>query len=281
MKKQFRHGLRLVGVGIGLGLVAWLILVAPKAILCFIMPERTATVQARAATQPVLLTPLKFVGADLAGPVTPAEAAQWMLKKVRTDPPEAHTFLSTNSDVTGLITTETVAAYVEALQQGAEPPDNFCMGIYGCFMRTAAPLYYLKHAKPASRALPADMGLDNLSVSFLTWCGSDEKQRLDQDVKKGLTLRDYMENETIHSVRRPSQFELRFVTGESVFAKEYLIQWMARGADLDQDGREDLLIFVDVHSVEGTGRDFDVYLASTPPRRPQNLKVVRFKFANH
>ena len=94
----------------------------------------------------------------------------------------------------------------------------------------------------------------DLSVSILSWVGSEERIRLESDTKKGVSLKDYLKSGRIKSVKK-SKNRISFEAGP----KKYIIDEMVRG-DYDGDGYEDSIIDCAEYYIQGSGRSYSCYI---------------------
>ena len=94
----------------------------------------------------------------------------------------------------------------------------------------------------------------DLSVSILSWVGSEERIRLESDTKKGVSLKDYLKSGRIKSVKK-SKNRISFEAGH----KKYIIDEVVRG-DYDGDGYEDSIIDCAEYYIQGSGRSYSCYI---------------------
>jgi hypothetical protein len=170
------------------------------------------------------------------------------------------------------VRTETVSQYVAAINGGAAAMDTFEISMMSFFSDATDSLVFLDRAKPSRQSLIERSNLMDLSVSFLSWHGRDEQNRLKQHADAGFSLRDYQKAETITKVKFGKDGRLSFEFSD----KEYVIHWLARG-DEDGDGLEDRLISVGVYYNGGSGRYYSNYTVTKKKAKQPSLSVSDFK----
>ena len=172
-------------------------------------------------------------------------------------------------DPDSYLITETANQYLDAKKRGAMPMTTYDITMSSWFNGVVPVLVFLKECKYSNMSFMVDDLMD-LSVSFLPWVGSDEREQLESDSAAGLTLRNYLKKELISEVPRESDFEIGFKMQNRY---ELVVTEHARG-DYDGDGYEDSLITVAKVYLEGSGRDYSAYLVSrTSHKLPMKIDL--------
>ena len=240
----------------------------------FGLPLAHGAVPAPQRIAPGVITPIAFVRFKAVGDVSRKRAGQLMNQKLKigSDEKGAYEFLAVQDGdhYKPYGRTETVSQYMKAIRNGAEPIGCFGNSMDSFFTHATATLMYLKQAKPSKKNLMDHSSLLDLSVSFLNWRGSDEKQLLAKQAKAGFTLRKFKRSGKIVNVKIGRNW-LDFDYGGCY----YSIRWMAHG-DINGDGVEDRLIGVGVAYIGGTGRYYSSYLVTKKQAKQASLKVDDF-----
>jgi hypothetical protein len=221
----------------------------------------------RSIHQPRITSVIEFSSATLTGSVPKTELATlWNAKlKIGAEDPDAYKFLtiSTNGRQTKL-RVETCAEYTNAIQQASYSLTTADMATESWFVRAAGTLRFIESAKPSTHPLPDFLA--RLPVSVLGWSGSDEETQINDDTRKGLTLKDYARSGKVQHLNRNGHL-LAFSTA----FQDYSIEELGRG-DLNGDKVEDALLFVTWHYREGSGRAYELYLVAKSRNGPILLK---------
>jgi hypothetical protein len=218
-----------------------------------------------------LLAPLEFSASTITS-VTPSAITRLLNQKVKlgSQEPDAYEFLVL-PDSTNRVRVETANEYIDALKKGACPYTTFDVTMDSWFQRTAGSLKFIERSTPSTQSLlPTD--LLEFSVEILGSNDPDERDKLSQDARKGISLRDYAKSGKVQKVKA-SKHQLRLETD----TEELYIQEMARG-DFDRDGFEDALIFVTSHYKEGSGRGFVLFVAHKTDSKARFCSVQAFSF---
>ena len=172
-------------------------------------------------------------------------------------------------DPDSYLITETANQYLDARNRGAMPMTTYDITMSSWFNGVVPVLVFLKECKYSNMSFMVDDLMD-LSVSFLPWVGSEEREQIESDSASGLTLRNYFKKELITEVPRESDFEIGFKMQNRY---ELVVTEHARG-DYDGDGYEDSLITVAKVYLEGSGRDYSAYLVSrTSHKLPMKIDL--------
>jgi len=208
---------------------------------------------------PRLVEPLELETFNVAGRITSEGARRLMGERLRTgdqDPP-VYEFLSTaiTAEERNYVFTDTVATYLEAKRTGAVAYTNWDITYESWFVDAASKLRYLERAN--SSLIEYEIDLMDLSVSFLSWNGSEEKSKLEKDAASGMTLREYARpwrRRIRNLIYVPNKHEIRFSTSNL----DYVVKLLALG-DITGDGIQDGLIAVAYYYRGGSGRGYDSY----------------------
>ena len=224
---------------------------------------------------PRLLAPIEFDDFNVVGPVTAKGVGHLMTERVKIGSADADAYdflVRGEGQEQKRVHVETVAEYLQARKAGAYPYNTFDLSMDSFFERTASALVFLQQAQPAKTNYPNGTSLLNLSVSFVYFPEQDGIDRIANDVKSGLLLKDYARNHTIWNVKKISLNEISFTTG----LMDYDVELVACG-DYDHDGFEAGLLYVIYHYHEGSGLGCCTYLMS-PKNRVSPIVLRDFVF---
>ena len=99
-------------------------------------------------------------------------------------------------DPDSYLITETANQYLDAKNRGAMPMTTYDITMASWFNEVVPVLVFLKECKHSNTSFMVDDLMD-LSVSFLPWVGSEEREQIESDSAAGLTLRNYFKKELI------------------------------------------------------------------------------------
>ena len=196
----------------------------------------------------------------------------WQMKLKTAD----YEFLGTNFN-DPRIQVETAREFLAALHQGYAPQTTAEISTASWFYTATAQLLFMDKAAPAKAALLGKQALKQMPVSILNWFEGDEREKLERDSAKGVTLQDC----TTSYARRRIQ-HLKIKDGTMTFSDDgcdYAVKELARG-DFDQDGFEDVLVVVATYYQGGSGRGYAFYIASKTDPRQKVLSLTKMNFTD-
>lgn len=200
-----------------------------------------------------LRSPLQIGDRVVEGSITVEQIAELMGEKIPlgADDPKAYEFLSTPS---GPVRVETCGEYFAAIADGAFAQSTFDMTMEGFFKRACNPLKYLQSATvPTQSYLPEFVltDFDALPVILMRGINPDAAAQLEEDTAQGVTLADYIANTKL-VITRQTPYELEVEEeGGMLFSWREVVR-----ADFNGDGLEDVLVFANQNSMEGTFRSY-------------------------
>ena len=204
--------------------------------------------------KPRLIQPLEFDGLKVSSFEQVEDINSLFNKKISMGGQDGYEFLRLDlDDDKSYVRVETAGQYLEMIKKGARPYTTYDITMDAWFEKVVPALVFSKHSSASKHSL---LGKDlmDLSVSILSWVGSEERTRLESDTKKGVSLKGYLKSGRIKSVKK-SKNRISFEAGP----KKYIIDEMVRG-DYDGDGYEDSIIYCGRHYIEGTGRSYSCYI---------------------
>jgi hypothetical protein len=231
-----------------------------------VSPGRHPSQPADEALEPRLLEPLHFAEFSVVGTITPKGLEQLSREKLRSSQPDAYEFLA-HPKTGRYIRTETVEQYLNALSAGYRTRTNFDLTTESFFKQAADVLQFMKKAQIARYNDMAGVSLKNLSVGFLGWSGSEEKEALERDATQGLRLADYATSGRIQ--------HLHIKNGRLKFDyknRHYIVDKVALG-DINEDDHMELLVSIVWYYHESSGRSNDVKVVSSSGNRLKLLFV--------
>ena len=183
----------------------------------------------------------------------------------------------------------TLEDYRQAKKEGYYAPSTFDMAVESWATQADAIELFLRSSCLRSMQTPASFQPDELLVSFLFSIGSDQQQQMDEDIARGMTVRDYR----IAGMHHPNPAEVESVEeGRGliydytqkgphswVFKHQsylYCLEVLARG-DINCDGHRDILLGLGLYNLHGTGRSdwYHVVLGGgSPPYEAIHLRDV-------
>jgi len=218
------------------------------------IPLKSEDVSNAKTIKPRLVQPLEFDGLKVSSFDQVSDINSLFNKKISMGGQDGYEFLRLDlDDDKSYVRVETAGQYLEMRRKGAGPYTTYDITMNAWFVKSVPTLVFSKHSSASKRSF---LGKDlmDLSVSILSWVGSEERIRLESDTKKGVSLKDYLKSGRIKSVKK-SKNRISFEAGP----KKYIIDEMVRG-DYDGDGYEDSIIYCGRHYIEGTGRSYSCYI---------------------
>ncbi len=218
------------------------------------IPLKSEEVSSAKTIKPRLVQPLEFVGLKVSSFEQVEDINSLFNKKISMGGQDGYEFLRLDlDDDKSYVRVETAGQYLEMRRKGAGPYTTYDITMDGWFEKIVPALVFTKLSSASKNSL---LGKDlmDLSVSILSWVGSEERTRLEADTKKGVSLKDYLKSGRIKSVKK-SKNGISFEAGY----KKYFIDELVRG-DYDDDGYEDSIIYCGRHYIEGTGRSYSCYI---------------------
>ena len=217
-------------------------------------PLKSEELSSAKTIKPRLIQPLEFDGLKVSSFDQVSDINSLFNKKISMGGQDGYEFLRLDlDDDNSYVRVETAGQYLEMIKKGARPYTTYDITMDGWFEKVVPALVFSKHSSSSKHSL---LGKDlmDLSVSILSWVGSEERTRLESDTKKGVSLKDYLKRGRIKSVKK-SKNGISFEAGY----KKYFIDELVRG-DYDDDGYEDSIIYCAKHYIEGTGRSYSCYI---------------------
>ena len=218
------------------------------------IPLKSEEVSTAKAIKPRLVQPLEFDGLKVSSFDQVSDINSLFNKKILMGGQDGYEFLRLDlDDDKSYVRVETASQYLEMRRKGASPYTTYDITMNAWFVKSVPTLVFSKHSSASKRSL---LGKDlmDLSVSILSWVGSEERIRLESDTKKGVSLKYYLKNGRIKSVKK-SKNRISFEAG----TKKYIIDEMVRG-DYDGDGYEDSIIDCAEYYIQGSGRSYSCYI---------------------
>ena len=213
---------------------------------------------------------IDFVDGKVTGEVNDEILVKLLNRKLIVGAEDGYEFLKKDAD-SDYLRTETVAQYRRARAEGAGPWTTYDISMDSFFVNAGGALRFLEKSKDAEKSAFKDNWMRQLSMSLISWVGSDEEVIYERDKAAGVSLADYAKDKKIQFTES-SLSDLQFETEY----KSYTVYWLASG-DYDGDGFEDRLISVGWHNKGGSGRGFDTYLAKYPDSKKSVVLLEDFR----
>lgn len=195
-----------------------------------------------AEAAPIIVSGIHFSDGRLVGIPTRKEIAAMGQRELKLGGGHSHDFLGKDGKI---VETRTIAAYRDAILDDCSIEGAYATACAGTFAEGWSTWEFMQKAKPARVSHFDKEWLGTLSVSFLSWCGSDEEAALEDAVKAGKNLKDYQKSGGLRKLvikEKSASFESH---------RSFRIEWMASG-DIDGDGIEDRLVRISRWAIEGS-----------------------------
>lgn len=216
-----------------------------------------------------VINPIEFVDGKLTDVVDDQLLVKSLNRKLIVGAEDGYEFLKKDGD-SNYLKTETVAQYRKVRADGGSAWTTFDISMDSFFVTAGGTLKFLEMSKDAKKSSFKDTWMRQLSISLISWEGSDESITHERDSAAGMSLADYAQDKKI-KFTQSSDKHLEFETEY----KSYEVCWEASG-DSNGDGFEDRLISVAWYYKEGSGRSYDTYLATYPDPKKSVVSLEYF-----